>query len=279
MSKYISPLDDMYIRFDAAAEVLARAHQLSTPEGMLEMLTIAMWQGAFNPPSQFELNDFDHSTRDDPENWLCIPIPMHASMLPEAQRSLKPRQVEFFEVGRSSVLSVMHCEGLLPGDQAAWNTLLDHRNRVPTQQKENDAFAALIQTPLRDYSAESLRYLRGIFVPRRLLQQWLNRRSNAFHGIIDLSVAGPPHRSTNQPANDVERTAPRSARGRPSLPAWDSIKVWAQKLNAENPKMPRKRLAGLLYEKALEEFGKSAVPNETTILRQLSRILNGSDRN
>jgi hypothetical protein len=268
----------MYIRFDAAAEVLARAHQLSTPEGMLEMLTIAMWQGAFNPPSQFEPSDFDHSTRDDPENWLCIPIPMHASMLPEAQRALKPRPVEFFEVGRSSVLSVMHCEGLLPGDQTAWNTLLDHRNSMPSQEKESDAFAALIQTPLREYSAESLRYLRGIFVPRPLLQKWLNRRSNAFDGIINWSETEPPHRLTTQPANDAERTAPRSARGRPSLPAWDKIEVWAQRLHAQNPDIQRKQLAGLLHDKALEQFDESAVPNETTILRRLGRILNGPDR-
>ena len=276
--KFISPLDDMYIRFDAAAELLARTNQMSTAGGMLEMLTIAMWQGAFNPPSQFEPSDFDHSTRDDPENWLCIPIPMHASMLPEAQGALKPRPVEFFEVGRSSVLSVMHCEGLLPGDQTAWNTLLDHRNSVPTQKKESDAFAALIQTPLRDYSAESLRYLRGIFVPRRMLQKWLNRRSNVFDGIIDWSETEPLHRLTTQPANDAERSAPRSARGRPSLPAWDKIEVWAQQLHTENPGIQRKQLAGLLYDKALKQFNESAVPNETTILRRLGRILNGSSR-
>jgi hypothetical protein len=120
--------------------------------------------------------------------------------------------------------------------------------------------------------------LKGIFVPRRLLQKWLNRRSNIFDSIIDWSETEPPHRLTTQPANDAERSAPRSTRGRPSLPAWDKIEVWAKQLDAENPDIQRKQLAGLLYEKALKQFDEAAVPNETTILRRLGRILNGSDR-
>ena len=100
MPKYISPLEDMYIWFDAAAEFLARRNGMSTPDGMLEMLTIAMWQGAFNPPSLFKPSDFDQSQRSDPENWLSIPIPQHHSMLSEPQRALKPRPVEYYEVNR-----------------------------------------------------------------------------------------------------------------------------------------------------------------------------------
>lgn len=273
MPKFISPLDDMYIRFDAAAELLARTNQMSTADGMLEMLTIAMWHGAFNPPSRFQTSDFDQSTRDDPENWLCIPIPMHVSMLPKAQRALKPRPVEFYEVGRSSVLSVMHSEGLLPGDQTAWNALLDNRDCAADPKSEDHAFAALIQIPLRDYSAESQNYLKGIFVPRRLLQTWLNRRSNDFDGIIVWNRPKEPNLQAARPANDAVGIASRSARGRPSLPAWEKIEVWAKKINAENPDMQRKQLAGLLYTKALEVFDTSAVPNETTILRRLATIL------
>lgn len=269
----------MYIRFDAAAELLARINQMSTADGMLEMLIIAMWHGAFNPPSQFEPNDFDQSTRDDPENWLSIPIPMHVSMLPEPQRALKPRPVEYYEVGRSSVLSVMHSEGLLPGDQAAWNALLNTRDCVANPQREDHAFAALIQTPLRDYSTESQSYLKGIYVPRRLLQSWLDRRSNDFDGIIVWDRRKEPSQKTARPANDTGRNALRSARGRPSLPAWDKIEGWAIKLNADNPGMQRKQLAGLLFTKALEQFDISAVPNETTILRRLSSILSDRNRN
>lgn len=279
MPKYISPLDDMYIRFDAAAELLARTNQMSTRDGMLEMLTIAMWQGAFNPPSRFEPGDYDHSTRDDPENWLCAPIPMHELMLPKAQRVLKPRPVEYYEVGRSSVLSVMHCDGLLPGDQSAWNALLDFRNCSANLEKEDHAFAALIQTPLRDYSAESQSYLQGIYVPRRLLQTWLNRRSNDFDDLFVWNKQEQPNHSETQPANDTDEKTSCATRGRPSLPAWARIEEWAVNLNAENPDMQRKQLAGLLYVKALEEFGKSAVPNETTILRRLPNILSGSSGN
>jgi hypothetical protein len=44
-------------------------------------------------------------------------------------------------------------------------------------------------------------------------------------------------------------------------------------LNESDPDMPRKELAGRLYERALEDFDMADVPNETTILRRLAGML------
>ena len=47
MPRYISPLDETFIRFDAAAGLIARRDQTVTPDSVLELLVRAMWQGRF----------------------------------------------------------------------------------------------------------------------------------------------------------------------------------------------------------------------------------------
>jgi len=263
MPKYISPLDDAYIRFDAAADILAKANRMATSDSMLEMLTIAMWKGAFDPLQP-----------DDPESWLQIPIQQPRVLLTEGQQALKPLPFEYYGARRETLISVMYCSDLLPGDREGWTAMLEGGNGLSYLHDKDNAFDALIQLPLRCYSDAGKAYLRSIYIPRRPLQDWLDYRSQDFHGLFAASGA-PVRAKPSSPANDAEAQLAATKRGRPRMPAWDFIEIWAVKLKAENPDMQNKELAGVLYERAAKHFDKKDMPTEATIVRQLSKILGG----
>ena len=272
MTQSISPLDDTLIRFDAAAALLANREPYATPDAMLEMLVRAAWRGDFNPPCQYEDNDYDHSQRDDPENWLRIPIEAPRATLTEGQLRLRPRPFEYYEGSCETLLSVMYCMRLLPGDQAAWDDLLRHGDGKMYLHGKQDALTALVCLPLSTYSEAGRAYLAGLYIPRRMLQTWIDQRSSRFTGLFSDNQAANDH-PLSEPANDRHGPTAQTRRGRPALGAWPAIASWAVELSESNPDMPRKELAGRLYERALQEFDMADVPNETTILRRLAGML------
>lgn len=276
MTQSISPLDDTLIRFDAAAALLAKRESNATSDAMLEMLVRAIWRGDFNPPCQFENNDYDHSQRNDPDNWLRIPIEAPPATLTEGQLRLKPRPFEYFEGGCETLLSVMYSMKLLPGDAFAWDDLLKHGDGKMHLHSKHDALAALVRMPLNAYSEAGRDYLAGLFIPREMLQTWLNQRSSRFSDIFRYEPS-TNHRALTEPANDRHNRSAQIKRGRPAFAAWTEICAWAVQLNARFPDMPRKELAGKLYERALQNFSVIDVPNESTILRRLASILDGND--
>jgi len=272
MTQFISPLDDTLIRFDAAAALLAGREPNATPDAMLEMLVRAAWHGDFNPPCQDEDNDYDHSQRDDPENWLRVPIEAPSAKLTEGQLRLKPRPFEYYEGSCETLLSVMYCMRLLPGDQSAWDDLLNNRNGRMYLHGAQDALTALVRMPLNTYSEAGRAYFAGLYIPRRMLQTWLDQRSSRFIRLFthtDATNSNP----VAEPANDRHGHSVPTKRGRPALGAWPAIASWALEFNESDPDTPRKELAGRLYERALQEFDAVDVPNETTILRRLAGML------
>ena len=272
MTQSISPLDDTLIRFDAASTLLASREPNATPDAMLEMLVRAAWRGDFNPPCQYEENDYDHSQRNDPDNWLRIPIEAPPAWLTEGQLRLRPRPFEYFEGGCETLLSVMYSMKLLPGDTSAWDELLKHGDGRMYLHGKHDALTALVRMPLNTYSEAGRAYLAGLFIPRRMLQTWLDQRSSRFNDLFNVTQAANDH-PLSEPANDRQGHAAQTKRGRPALGAWPAIASWALELNESNPDMPRKELAGRLYQRALKEFDMADVPNETTILRRLAGML------
>ena len=184
MPRYISSLDDTFIRFDAAAEKLASINGMSTPNSMLETLTIAMWQGAFNPPDPGTDPSFDKSNREDPENWLSIPIQQPRVLLSEGQRALSPKPFEYYEAGRDTIISVMYCDEMLPGEQKGWHDLLEGGDGLHYLHGKDEALETLIRIPLHRYSKDAKAFLRSIYIPRRLLQKWLDFRSLAYRGVF-----------------------------------------------------------------------------------------------
>lgn len=272
MTQSISPLDDTLIRFDAAAALLAKRESNATSDAMLEMLVRATWRGDFNPPCQFENNDYDHSQRNDPDNWLRIPIEAPPATLTEGQLRLKPRPFEYFEGGCETLLSVMYSMKLLPGDASAWDDLLRRGDGKMHLHSKHDALAALVRMPLNTYSDDGRVYLAGLFIPREMLQNWLNRRSSR-HRKVFIEEQITDHNLPEEPAKNSQHHTEHTKRGRPTLPAWKQIASWAVQLNAHFPEMPRKELAGKLHERALQEFGSEDIPAESTILRRLASIL------
>lgn len=276
MPQFISPLDDTLIRFDAAAKLLASCDPNATQNAMLEMLVRAAWRGDFSPPAQADVNYLDPSRHNDPEGWLIVPIEAPPATLFKGQLRLKPRPFEYFEGGNETLLSVMYSMDLLPGDSSAWDGLLKEGGDKLYLHGKNDALAALVRLPLSTYTDAGRAYLSGLFIPRRMLQAWLDRRSSRFHGLFSEPVETTRHPSA-KPTNYRQGRPAKVKRGRPALAAWTEITSWALDLNARFPGMPRKLLAGRLHERALENFDATDVPHETTILRRLARILGDGD--
>tara|TARA_R110002020_G_scaffold379203_3_gene590287 strand:- start:36514 stop:37347 length:834 start_codon:yes stop_codon:yes gene_type:complete len=272
VAQFISPLNDTLIRFDAAAALLARWEENATSDAMLEMLVRATWRGDFNPPCQFEDDHYDHSKRNDPDNWLHIPIEAPPAALSETQLNLKPRPFEYFEGSCETLLSVMYSMKLLPGDASAWDDLLKHGDGKMHLHSRHDALTALVRMPLNTYSEAGRDYLAGLFIPRAMLQTWLDRRSSRFNYLLGYEQSANQH-PLAEPTNERNAPSAQVKRGRPRLAAWTKVASWAVQLNARFPDMPRKELAGKLYERALQDFGAADVPSESTILRRLAGIL------
>jgi hypothetical protein len=274
MVLFVSPFDDTLVRFDAAASLLARNEPFATAEALLEMLVRATWRGDFNPPGLDTDPDFEGSIFNSPEDWLHIPIEAPRTRLTQGQIALRPRPFEFFESSSHTLLSVMYRMQLLPGDPLAWDNLLDNSSGKLYLHGKKYALAALGQMPLHTYSDAARAYLGSIFVPRRTLQFWLDRRSSRFSGLFYLEQT-TDNQLVSHPANGDLDQSPPGRRGRPAFAAWPAITLWALQTNAQFPDMPRKELAGRLYERALRDFHAAAVPNESTILRRLASILSG----
>lgn len=166
----------------------------------------------------------------------------------------------------------MYCMRLLPGDQSAWDDLLNNGNGRMYLHGAQDALTALVRMPLNTYSEAGRAYLAGLYIPRRMLQTWLDQRSSRFNDLFNVTRSANDH-PFSEPANDRHGHAAQTRRGRPALGAWPAIASWALELNESDPDMPRKELAGRLYERALEEFDMADVPYETTILRRLAGML------
>lgn len=265
MPRYISPLDDMFIRFDAAASLMAHRDHTVTADGALELLVRAMWHGRFEPC------DFDKeprtrkNDRDDPENWLSIPIAAPGQLLTPEQATLRPRPREYYSAGRSTIISVMYTEGLLPGAYEQWKSTFSPESGLPLNL--DTTFDALIRTPLAKYPQAGKDYFNGLYVPRRILQAWLERRSSKF---TDLFAACAPALDASPPtAKSISEDGPAPIKGRPRFPSQELVRERAIALKLAHPDMTHKIIAYKARQSALEKFDKADVWTETTIYSKL----------
>ncbi|MBA4338760.1 MAG: hypothetical protein C0421_07945 [Hyphomonas sp.] len=270
-----SPLDASCIRFDAASELIAARDPAISHGAAIDLLVRAVWNGDFEPPplSSPYPTRAQLEARAQRDAWMLVPIEAPRTSLSDGQAGLSVRPVEFFKAGRKSIIDVMYCRGLLPGDIAGWHALLDWRVEDPAR-REAEALSALARIPVSAYTAEARVYLASLIIPRSKLQAWLDTRSAKFHSLfvpIEPSVPAAP--APPAAANDSGEAATAHRRGRPVLAAWPMIEAAAHQINRENPDLPRKVLAGQLHQLALREFDEDDVPNEATILRRLGSIL------
>ena len=225
MVLFVSPFDDTLVRFDAAASLLARNEPFATAEALLEMLVRATWRGDFNPPGMDTDPDFEGAIFNSPEDWLHIPIEAPRNRLTQGQIALRPRPFEFFESSSHTLLSVMYRMQLLPGDPLAWDNLLDNSSGKLYLHGKKYALAALGQMPLHTYSDAARAYLGSIFVPRRTLQFWLDRRSSRFSGLFYLEQT-TDNQMVSHPANGYLDQSHPGGRLRPPFPWWCANTLW-----------------------------------------------------
>lgn len=265
MPHYISPLDETFIRFDAAASLMASRDQTVTKESVLDMLVRAMWQGRFDPSDALKMARSDESDRENPENWLHIPIVAPDHLLTAEQVTLKPRPYEYYGAGRGTVISVMHSEDLLPGDAEQWTNMIREGGRGPLDPAM--AYDALIRTPFTKYPEAGKEYLRGIYIPRVMIQLWLDRRSSNFNDLFSpREAAGAPCPPT---ADLNQDNKPPPTKGRPRFSCREFIRERAVALKIAHPDMTHKIIAYKVRQTALEEYDETDVWEESTIYHKL----------
>lgn len=265
MTAYISPFDDRFLTLGRAAALAAEKHPGLDSADVMDMLARAVFDGAFDPPSTGGLDERARRAREAPENWMHIPIETPAPWLTPAHAKLSPKPQQYFGVNRLTISSVMQSVGGLPGSAAQWRDLL-HDLSHPESQEE--AFAALIKTPLAHYPEAGRRFLEGIYVPREKLRRWFALREIPVSQF--LHDRGEPTGTENAAADCPPREPP--ARGRPQKAAWRCITRTLLKLRAENPTMQRKALAYAAWKCAAEAFDESDLPSVATIQRKLGEI-------
>ena len=270
MPRYMSPLDDTFIRFDAAADLIASRDPAVTPVGILEVLVRATWQGRFEPSDFVKRAPSARDEKEDPENWLHIPIVAPRHLLTAEQAAMNPRPYEYYGAGRSTIISVMYTEDTLPGEMDQWKAILEPKGTAPLDTEI--AYDALIRTPLGKYSEAGREYFRGIYIPRKMLQAWLDKRSSRFSDLFASEPANPPGRSSSPQKERAPKITPK--KGRPRFSSREFIREHAIALKLAHPDMRTRssliksgkaRLISMIKPK----FGKS--PRSTTSSAAISK--------
>ena len=267
MPRYMSPLDDTFIRFDAAADLIASRDPAVTPVGIFEVLVRATWQGRFEPSDYVKMSPSARSEKENPENWLHMPIVAPRHLLTAEQAAMCPRPYEYYAAGRSTLISVMYTEGLLPGEMDQWKAILEPRGTAPLDTEI--AYDALIRTPLSKYSEAGREYFRGLYVPRKMLQTWLDKRSSKFSDLFATETVQPHAISSSSPNECATKTTP--TKGRPRFSSRKFIREHAIALKLAHPDMPHKIIAHKVRQSALDKYDKAEVWEESTIYHKLGR--------
>tara|TARA_R110002073_G_scaffold9448_11_gene48132 strand:- start:1425 stop:2360 length:936 start_codon:yes stop_codon:yes gene_type:complete len=310
MNDYISPLDNSYISFSRAAEVIARDHPDICAKDMMVTFKYALFQG------DFECTACDD--RDDPQNWLHIPyhLPPGERAVAEGAMGNAAKAVEtrqYYGMNLVSIISVLICEKALPGPAKAWNGLYDLSQ---TQHGQQIIYPWLAQFPFADYPEHGRHLIGDIRISRVRLKRWLHSRHHAIcHSLqaLDQKPVGKPrlklapsadpmtvieqpdgHRDfaatgfpglvrPNPVANDndvipvedkIEEINPR---GRPRKAGWTRIGELVRELHRADSRKLKKVLAYEAYAQALSEFPENELPSVHTIVRNMSIILKNKE--
>ncbi len=266
MTAYISPFDDRFLTLGRAARLAAEKHPGLDSADVMDMLARAVFAGAFDPPPLDAFDEAALRAREAPENWPHIPIETPAPWLTPAQAKLSPKPQQYFGANRLTIASVIQSAGGLPGAALQWRDLLHDLCRPEGQE---EAFAALANTPLAHYPEAGRRFLEGIYITREKIRRWFALRDIPVSQF--LHDGGEPADTENAAAECPSSEPP--ARGRPKKAAWRCITEALLKLRAENPTMQRKALAFEAWKRAAEEFDESDLPSIATIQRKMGGIL------
>lgn len=267
MPRYMSPLDDTFIRFDAAADLIASRDPAVTPVGILEVLVRATWQGRFEPSNYAKRSRAARKDKENPENWLHMPIVAPGHLLTPEQAAMSPRPYEYYGAGRSTLISVMYTENLLPGEMDQWKAILELRGTAPLDIEI--AYDALIRTPLSKYSEAGQDYFRGLYIPRKMLQAWLDKRSSKFSDLFATETVKAHAISSSSPKECAPKITPK--KGRPRFSSREFIREHAIALKLAYPDMPHKIIAHKVRQSALDKYDKAEVWEESTIYHKLGR--------
>ncbi|WP_417624035.1 hypothetical protein [Paremcibacter congregatus] len=280
MNEYISHLDETYISFSAAAELIAHGQPDISTEEMMVTFKYYLFQG------DFECTASDN--RHDMKNWLHVPYmpPPGEQAIAEGSTGTLVPAVEtrrYYGMNLVSLLSVLICEEALPGPVDAWNNLYDLSQ---TEQGQKILCRWLALFPFADYPDHGRTLIGEILISREKLKRWLSSRHNIHPDRLlaldrkqdespRLRLVPPAEATTASPeaANDNVTAEDLSARGRPRKAGWDRIGELVRELHQTESGKLRKVLAYEAYARALNEFPENELPTISSIVRNMSRLL------
>ncbi len=238
------PLDEGYVRLGRVAELLARNHDDTTADDIMEAFKRAIFAG-----------EMGH------ENvGLQMEIAMPRCTLPPVVAAMSVRPRDRYGANRCTVASVLMCADALPGERVGWERLFDICD--PDYDGERP-YVTLIGIPYRDYPEAGRREMEALLVSKSKFGNWLAARD-----MPARPVAGP------SPTLAPPLPEPR-AQGRPHKPTWPRIVQLVRQLHRDHPDWQKKRLAYEAWTVARQEFPEDHLPSIATIQRDMVQILGG----
>jgi len=285
MPMHISPLDGRYLKIGRVAQLIADENPTIDYDDIMDMFTRAIFSGAFDPPPAGDLDNKQRTERDKDKHWLQVLIEAPFDRVTEAQSAIKPRPSEYFGAARETILSVMYCDGALPGEKEQWAQFMD------LMGSKQEAFATLVRIPFSQYPEKGRNFLADIRAPKEKLQMWFRLREKPIPWFLarpaetvkTIELNGVVANSSQQKiehanGDALELDGPpartkRRKQGRPKKPAWIFIQTEIHRLHDEKPKMQKKEIAFEAWRLASKIFEGKELPNIKTIQRKIGEIL------
>jgi hypothetical protein len=270
---HLSPLDPEFVRLNVAAREIVRRDVMLDETGVFDLLVRALWNGDFDPEY---LKQIDNGMDGDQRDALWMPIAVPHNVLPKHQRNLSPRPIEYHKGGRSLALHVMFFLPGLPGELAQWKAQFDAWGDA-AKKLEAENFHVLQGYPVSDYTEAGQKFLKSIYVPREMLQIWLNDQTDRFENLFVAFVPDIEKSNSAAPDEHITRThqsvVPFPRRGRRKSPAWDFVREEVVKLFRAEPSLLHKAIAHRVHQLALKHFDAPDVPSESSIMRRIPEFL------
>lgn len=282
----ISPLDDDFIKLGRVARLMADEDPTIEYEDVMDMFTRAIFSGALEPPPLRTYSDEELAERNKLRYWLQVLINSPKGRVTDAQRAIHPRPSEYYGAGRDTIISVMHCDEALPGDNKQWDKFLEFMG------PRDEAYGALVRLHFNDYPEHGRKLLEDIRAPKIKLRKWFELRKKPVPWFLkpkdsnanSSKANGVESRAAEQESvikdSSQEIVAPETkpngaAQGRPKKPAWVFIESVVRSLHREFPTKRKKEIAFDVWKLAKEKFDEEEVPSATTIQRKMGEILAG----
>lgn len=255
---------DLFVSFGEVAELEAERWQTSSDDDFMTMFVRHILRGEFDPTLSPEPMTFVEQLAFDASlHFMLVPLFLPPIKADRGQAAVPPRFVGFGNVTSDDIpMYVANAHHHL-GDGPLRRTAQDFA----------DYADCLLATKFEDLPEIVQSAFIDIIIAKENLKLWYDRRN-----MYVPSDETPDDLSCNTEqacAPEANRKPVQALRGRPEKPAWSFIRRRARELKQGDPKLLHKEIAGRVMQEAAMAFKPSDLPNASTVIKEMGRILDG----